>query len=66
MIVPCLDREALVPDIVSLCAMQADDLGWGDVHYNNGTAETPHLDEMAQAPGSLLLHRYYSGGEGPE
>eukprot|EP00117_Sycon_ciliatum_P017491 scpid12973/ scgid1026/ Arylsulfatase B; N-acetylgalactosamine-4-sulfatase len=42
--------------------MMADDLGWGDVEYNNGTARTPHLNEMSTAAGSLRLNRYYSGG----
>ena len=40
----------------------ADDLGWGDVQYNNGNARTPNLDEMAQSPNTILLQRYYSGG----
>ena len=40
----------------------ADDLGWGDVQYNNGNASTPHLNEMAQSPNTILLQRYYSGG----
>ena len=40
----------------------ADDLGWGDVQYNNGNARTPNLNEMAQSPNTILLQRYYSGG----
>ena len=40
----------------------ADDLGWGDVQYNNGNARTPNLNEMAQSPSTVLLQRYYSGG----
>ena len=40
----------------------ADDLGWGDVEYNNGGASTPNLNEMACSPNSILLQRYYSGG----
>ena len=39
----------------------ADDLGWGDVGYNNGGASTPNLNEMALSPNSILLQRYYSG-----
>ena len=39
----------------------ADDLGWGDVEYNNGNAHTPNLNEMARSPNSILLQRYYSG-----
>ena len=39
----------------------ADDLGWGDVEYNNGNAHTPNLNEMARSPNTVLLQRYYSG-----
>ena len=39
----------------------ADDLGWGDVDYNNGNAHTPNLNEMAHSPNTILLQRYYSG-----
>lgn len=42
--------------------MMADDLGYGDVAYNGGTAETPNLDDMARGPHSIRLNRYYSGG----
>ena len=28
----------------------ADDLGWGDVQYNNGKAATPNLNKMARSP----------------
>ena len=40
----------------------ADDLGWGDVEYNNGNARTPNLNKMAQSPNAILLQRHYSGG----
>ena len=39
----------------------ADDLGWGDVEYNNGNPITPNLNKMAKAANSMLLQRYYSG-----
>ena len=39
----------------------ADDLGWGDVEYNNGNAFTPNLNDMARGPNTVLLQRYYSG-----
>ena len=42
--------------------MMADDLGYGDVGYNHGSAETPNLDAMARGPHSMQLTRYYSGG----
>ena len=39
----------------------ADDLGWGDVEYNNGNARTPNLNEMANSTNTILLQRFYSG-----
>ena len=48
-----------LPNIVF---MMADDLGYGDVHYNGGPADTPNLDAMAVGPHSIQLTRYYSGG----
>ena len=47
-----------LPNIVF---MMADDLGYGDVGYNGGNAETPHLDAMAAGPNTVHLTRYYSG-----
>ena len=41
--------------------MMSDDLGYGDLGYNGGNAETPHLDDMAASQHSLHLTRYYSG-----
>jgi hypothetical protein len=40
----------------------ADDYGWGDTGYNNGSVLTPNLDAMARSQHSLQLQRYYSGG----
>ena len=40
----------------------ADDLGWGDVEYNNGNARTPNLNEMTQSSHAILLQRHYSDG----
>ena len=42
--------------------LMADDLGYGDVQYNGGNADTPNLNAMATGPHSLKLTRYYSGG----
>ena len=36
-------------------------LGYGDVGYNGGNAETTHLDAMAAGPNTVHLTRYYSG-----
>ena len=39
----------------------ADDLGWGDVNYNGGIADTPHLNAMATGQHSVQFTRFYSG-----
>ena len=41
--------------------MMADDLGYADLHYTGGAAETPVLDAMATGPNSIQLTRYYAG-----
>ena len=46
------------PNILFLLA---DDLGYGDVHYNGGEADTPHLDAMAAGPNSVQFSHFYSG-----
>ena len=40
--------------------MMVDDLGYGDVHYNGGKADTPNVDAMAAGPNSVHLTRYYA------
>ena len=49
-------------DMPNIIFAMADDLGWGDVEYNNGKAHTPNLNKMASTSSSILLQRYYSGG----
>ena len=39
----------------------ADDLGYGDVHYNGGKPYTPNLDAMARGTNRIQLDRHYSG-----
>ena len=56
---PHVTRGRRTPNVIFA---MADDLGWGDVQYNNGNAHTPNLNEMAQSPNTVLLQRYYSGG----
>ena len=56
---PRVTRSTRTPNVIFA---MADDLGWGDVQYNNGIACTPNLNEMAQSPNTVLLQRYYSGG----
>ena len=41
--------------------IMADDIGYGDVRYNGGNADTPNLDAMARGPHSIQLTRYYAG-----
>jgi arylsulfatase B len=38
----------------------ADDMGWGDPHYNGGTALTPHLDAIAASKHAVVLNRFYA------
>ena len=49
-------------DFPNIVFMMADDMGYGDVGYNGGRANTPNLDAMAMGNNSILLTRYYSGG----
>ena len=49
-------------DLPNIVFMMADDMGYGDVGYNGGRADTPNLDAMAMGSNSILLTRYYSGG----
>ena len=51
------------PGKPNVILIMADDLGWGDVGYNNASdslAITPNIDAMAAA--GLQMNRFYSGG----
>ena len=37
-------------------------IGWGDFHYNNGTALTPNIDAWAKQDGTVLMQDFHSGG----
>ena len=39
--------------------MMSDDTGWGDMGYNNGTADTPHLDAWAAATSAVRFFTYH-------
>ena len=53
--------KATVKDLPNIVFMMADDLGYGDLHYTGGQAETPVLDAMAAGRNSIQLTRYYAG-----
>lgn len=38
-----------------------DDMGWGDVGYNGGYAETPNLDDMAAGKHTIRFDNFYAG-----
>ncbi len=50
------------PLLPSFLFLLADDIGWADFGYNNGTALTPNIDAWAQSEGSVLLQDFHSGG----
>ena len=50
-------------ELPSFLFMLADDIGWADFGYHNGsTALTPHISRWAKQPGSVLFHDFHSGG----
>eukprot|EP01083_Nonionella_stella_P208601 756885_1 len=51
--------ETKYPNFVMILA---DDMGWGDTTYNNGTAYTPYLDEWTQTANTITFMRGYAGG----
>ena len=53
----CMGKRC--PNIIYLLA---DDVGYGDVEYNNGIASTPHLNSMASGSHSIHFTRFYAGG----
>ena len=40
----------------------ADDMGWGDTSYNNGTASTPYLDAWRKESNTITFWRGYAAG----
>ena len=39
-----------------------DDVGWADLSYNGGTAQTPNIDRWARRSGSIIMQDLHSGG----
>ena len=59
---PALASNHTTPATPSFLFLLADDIGWADFGYNNGTAHTPRIDAWARAKGSVLLQDFHSGG----
>ena len=52
----CKNKKEQQPNFI---LMMADDMGWGDPHYNgNPVSITPHLDQMASE--GLVFNRFYA------
>ncbi len=55
------DSQSLRLDALpNVIFMMADDMGYGDVHYNGGKANTPNLDIMVSGPNSIHFTRFYA------
>eukprot|EP01062_Namystynia_karyoxenos_P066074 TRINITY_DN60095_c0_g1_i1.p2 TRINITY_DN60095_c0_g1~~TRINITY_DN60095_c0_g1_i1.p2 ORF type:complete len:665 (+),score=191.16 TRINITY_DN60095_c0_g1_i1:96-1997(+) len=46
----------------SFLFMLGDDIGWGDVSWNNGTARTTRLEAWGKRDGSIIMQDGHSGG----
>lgn len=46
----------------SFLFLLADDIGWADFGYNNGTALTPNIDAWGKRDGSIVMQDGHSGG----
>jgi len=46
----------------SFLFLLADDIGWADFGYNNGTALTPNIDGWGKRAGSIIMQDGHSGG----
>lgn len=59
---PGIPNPSTSPALPSVLFLLGDDIGWGDFHYNNGTAKTPNIDSWSRSDGSVLLQDFHSGG----
>jgi arylsulfatase A-like enzyme len=49
-------------DLPSFLFLLGDDIGWADMSWNNGTANTPRMAEWARRAGSILMQDSHSAG----
>jgi len=40
----------------------ADDIGWADVGYNGGTANTPRINQWAERDGTIVMKNFHTAG----
>lgn len=66
LIASLVSATALVKDAFtqpSFLMILGDDIGWADFSFpNNGTARSPNLRAWANAPGSIYLQDFHTGG----
>eukprot|EP00041_Stephanoeca_diplocostata_P027464 m.755425 g.755425 ORF g.755425 m.755425 type:complete len:637 (+) comp23181_c0_seq4:162-2072(+) len=55
-------RPSAVGAKPSFLFILADDIGWSDFGYNNGTAHTPFIDTWTKQPGTVVMQDFHSGG----
>lgn len=55
-------RPTTVGSKPSFLFILADDIGWSDFGYNNGTAHTPFIDTWTKQPGTVVMQDFHSGG----
>ena len=53
---------ALGTDSPNFLFLLGDDIGWGDLSYNGGTANTPRIAEWTQRAGTIVMQDGHSGG----
>ena len=53
---------ALGADSPNFLFLLGDDIGWGDLSYNGGTANTPRIAEWTQRAGTIVMQDGHSGG----
>ena len=49
-------------ELPSFLFLLGDDIGWADMSWNGGTANTPRMAEWAKRAGSILMQDSHSAG----